>query len=114
MVTLLKIRLWRQLIHSSQTILLFFCDASADETNGLKGILQSFKIILGLKINYNKCEMLGVQLLEDNVPMFAAVFGHRAGSFPSKYLVMLLCIGMPKRSLWDQVIERYEKKLPSW
>lgn len=42
---------------------LIFCDASIEEVNCLKGILLWFEVVSGLKINYGKCEMLGVRPL---------------------------------------------------
>ena len=36
------------------------------------------------------------------------------GKLPAKYLGLPLCLGLPKKHLWDSVVERIEKKLSSW
>lgn len=83
---------------------LIFSYTSVDQINVLNGILRWFEIVLGPKINYNKCEMIGVRVLDDNISILASMFGRSIGHFPSTHLGMPLCIGMPKRSLWDPVI----------
>ena len=73
-----------------------------------------FEVLLGLKINYGKCEFIGVWMEVNQVDFFANVFGCKARKLPSKYLGLPLCLGFPKKSLWDSVVERIEKKLSSW
>ena len=39
---------------------ILFCDASLDHLQNLKCILKWFEFLSGLKINYDKCELIGV------------------------------------------------------
>lgn len=48
------------------------------------------------------------------VAHFASVFRCKAGSFPSMYLGMPLSIGILKKSPWEPVITRFDKKLSLW
>ena len=48
------------------------------------------------------------------VDSFAKIFGCKAEELPSKYMGLPLCLGIPKKSLWDSVVERVENKLSSW
>lgn len=41
-------------------------------------------------------------------------FGCRFRKIPSKYLGLPLCVGLPKKDLWDLVVEHIGKKLSSW
>ena len=76
--------------------------------------MKWFEFLSGLKINYDKCELIGVQTENNHVAFLADVFGCKVGKLPSKYLGIPLCLGFPKKHLWDSVVERIEKKLSSW
>ena len=45
---------------------IMFCDASLDQLQNLKCILNRFEFLLGLKINYDKCELIGIQTKESH------------------------------------------------
>lgn len=42
------------------------------------------------------------------------VFGCKLGCLSSKYLGLPLCMGLPKRRLWDPVVERVDRKPNTW
>lgn len=91
-----------------------FCDASLNQVETLKFILKWFERLSGLKINYGKCELIGVQLTDSHVVSLENAFGCRAGELPSKYLGLTLYVGSSKKHLWDAVVERIDKRLSSW
>eukprot|EP00268_Persea_americana_P043743 TRINITY_DN4402_c0_g1_i1.p1 TRINITY_DN4402_c0_g1~~TRINITY_DN4402_c0_g1_i1.p1 ORF type:complete len:267 (+),score=37.38 TRINITY_DN4402_c0_g1_i1:1657-2457(+) len=101
-----------QLYFAGDTII--FCDASLAQVNNLKIILKWFEVLSGLKINYEKCEFIGVQMDLSQVDYLANIFGCKDGKLPKKYLGLPLYLGIPKKSLWDSMVERVEKKLSSW
>eukprot|EP00268_Persea_americana_P041230 TRINITY_DN41041_c4_g1_i1.p1 TRINITY_DN41041_c4_g1~~TRINITY_DN41041_c4_g1_i1.p1 ORF type:complete len:107 (+),score=11.85 TRINITY_DN41041_c4_g1_i1:237-557(+) len=73
-----------------------------------------FELLSGLKINYGKCELIDIHLTESHVASLATTFWLKAGKLPSKYLGLPLCLGLPKKILWEPVVERIEKRLDSW
>ena len=75
---------------------IIFCDASLNQVESLKFILKWFEWHSGLKINYGKCELIGVQFTNNHVVSLANAFGRRAGKLPSKYLGLPLCLELPK------------------
>lgn len=77
-------------------------------------MLKWFELLSGLKINYEKCELIGVRVADSLLVSLANAFGCKVGKFPSKYLGVPLCLGLPKKSLWDSVVECIDKKLSSW
>ena len=93
---------------------IIFCNASSDQVDNLKFLLQWFEMFSGLKINYDKCELIGVQTDESHVTALAHSFGCKVGKLPSKYLGLPLCVGLPKKYIWDSVVERIDKTLSSW
>ena len=46
---------------------IIFCDASSDQLDNLKFLLQWFEMLSGLKFNYDKCELIGVRIVESHV-----------------------------------------------
>ena len=91
-----------------------FCDTSMTWVIIVKFILKWFEKLSGRQINYGKCEMIGVRMEDINVALLASAFGCKVGKLPSKYLGLPLCIGLPKKCLWDTFVERTQKKLSSW
>ncbi|RVW38691.1 hypothetical protein CK203_077479 [Vitis vinifera] len=70
-------------------------------------------IILGLRINLDKNEILPVGRVE-NVELLALELGYKVGALPSTYLG--LSLGAPHKSMavWDGVEERIQKRLALW
>ena len=53
--------------------------------------------------------------MEDtHVQLMAAGFGCKVGWLPTKYVGLPICLGKPKKHLWDPVVERHEKRLSTW
>lgn len=77
-------------------------------------ILLWFQVCLGLKINFNKSEMMGVNLDFSTCRELVAILGCKVFSFPTSYLGLTLVIGKPRKSCWDKVLEKKEKRLSVW
>ena len=90
-----------------------FCDADLVQVDNLKLILKWFELLSGLKINYEKFELVGIHL-EHLLVSLAMKFGCKVGKLPTKYLGLPLCSGLPKKSLWDPVMEQIEIRWSSW
>lgn len=76
-------------------------------------MLLFFQAVSGLRINISKSEIIPVGEVGD-VNSLASFFGCIVASLPSSYLG--LPIGAPSRcaTLWNPVIERYERRLVGW
>ena len=59
-----------------------FFDASPDEVQTLKLILKWFEFLSGLRINYEKCEFIGVWLVANQFVSLENAFGCRVGKLP--------------------------------
>lgn len=77
----------------------------------VKAILQYFEAVSGLKVNFFKSEIFGVQL---SILSSVHLMGCKAGSLPTSYLGRLLHLESASKDLWNPVIERVERKLAPW
>lgn len=103
-----------RLINGFQVDTLILCDAKIKKVLNLKAILRWFEFISGLKINYDRCELIGIRTDTTFTFASASAFGCKVRNLPPKYLGLLLCMGLPKKKLWDTVVEHLDKKLSSW
>jgi hypothetical protein len=52
----------------------------------LKWLLVCFEQLSGMKINYNKSDMVPINLNEEETQMYSRIFCYKLGAFPFKYL----------------------------
>jgi hypothetical protein len=52
----------------------------------LKWLLVCFEQLSGMKINYNKSDMMPINLNEEETQMYSRIFCYKLGAFPFKYL----------------------------
>ena len=79
----------------------------------LNWLMMWFEAISGLRINLNKSEIIPVGRVTD-VEVLALELGCKVGTLPSFYL--RLPLGGPHISMavWDEIEERFRKRLASW
>jgi hypothetical protein len=61
----------------------------------LKALLQTFVDSTGLKVIYQKSNMIPINLSEDRLDHFAATMNFKNGNLPFTYLGFPLCISKP-------------------
>lgn len=66
-------------------------------------------MILGLKINYEKCEMIGLRTTDTFLVSMADASNCKVGKFRTKYLGLPLCMGITKQKLQDSIVERLKR-----
>jgi hypothetical protein len=65
---------------------LFFLKNDLVSDGHLKWIMVCFEQISGMKINYNKSDMVPMNLGEEETQQYSRIFCCKVGSFPFKYL----------------------------
>ena len=92
---------------------LVFCQANQDQMTYLSWLLMWFEVVLGLRINLEKSELIPVGSVV-NIDNLAMDFDCRVGSLRSTYLSLPL--GAPFKSVivWDEVEERFHRRLATW
>lgn len=80
----------------------------------LKAILIGFQLASGLKVNFHKSILCGVNMGEEEVSAFASTLCCRTGAFPFTYLGLPIGGKPSSKTFWQPVIDRIEKRLQGW
>ncbi|XP_058076347.1 uncharacterized protein LOC131224925 [Magnolia sinica] len=93
---------------------LIFSEADPVKVGNLRTTIHCFEAMSGLRINLAKSKMFGVNLKEEEVSVFANSFGCSSISLLVSFVGLPLCLGLPPKSLWDKVINRFKSYLAKW
>jgi hypothetical protein len=93
---------------------LFIGEACVENLWSMKAILRWFELMSGLKVNFSKSCLFGVNV--DNTFLdHAASFLHcKLGSFPFIYLGLPVGANPRRASTWDPMVKAIERRLLSW
>jgi hypothetical protein len=98
--------------YADDTILLI--QDNADQAVNLKLILYIFETMFGLKINFEKSEVMMVLDDEEKAQFFASLFNCQQGSWPIKYLGTPVCARRPTVAEMKFLGEKTKKKMSGW
>jgi hypothetical protein len=85
-----------------------------DKAANLKWLLVYFEQLSGMKINYNKSDLLVVGVDEDRANEFARIFCCKRSEFPIKYLGVPLHFAKLRREDLQPVIDKIVKRIVGW
>ncbi|XP_026396756.1 uncharacterized protein LOC113291436 [Papaver somniferum] len=97
----------------TQNDTLVFLDAKEEEVENLLIILQIFEAMTGLKVNLSKSSTLSVGA-DDKIQEMAEILNCGIEQLPLKYLGLQVGANSRNASIWDVVIEKFQKKLALW
>ena len=88
--------------------------ATVDNLWPMKSILRGFEMASGLKINFLKSSLIGVNVSDDFMEMACNFLSCSRGSLPFNYLG--LPVGANGRNLatWEPLVESLNRKLNGW
>ncbi|KAK1430346.1 hypothetical protein QVD17_13017 [Tagetes erecta] len=89
-------------------------DLSMENANSIKRLLRCFYLISGLKINFNKSVLYGVNLDHDEIHLTASVIKCQSGSIPFTYLGLTVGANMNRICNWAPVINTFDARLSKW
>ncbi|GJR32563.1 RNA-directed DNA polymerase, eukaryota, reverse transcriptase zinc-binding domain protein [Tanacetum coccineum] len=93
---------------------IFLGEWSSVNAHNLLCMLCCFYLISGLKINVNKCNVLGVGVSNEEVSNLAKIIGCGAAKFLMKYLGVPVGGNMARCSNWNAIIQKFSSKLSLW
>ncbi|XP_071700548.1 uncharacterized protein [Rutidosis leptorrhynchoides] len=89
---------------------IFFGEWSRRNARNLMYLLECFERASGLKVNYNKSQLFGIGISNDNVEALASWCSCLAGRLPFMYLGIPVGNKMKKLNDWSPVIEKFNKR----
>ena len=92
---------------------LVFCEESLDQMTYLSWLLMWLEVCSGLKINLEKSELIPVGRVHD-IEGLALELGCKVGGLPSCYLGFPLGAPFKSMAVWDEVKERFRRRLAMW
>ncbi|GKV00956.1 hypothetical protein SLEP1_g13565 [Rubroshorea leprosula] len=93
---------------------LLFGEATEENVWAMKGILRTFELVSGLKINFNKSLIIGIGVEEEWIDKMAWIMCCKKGNLPFKYLGIPIGGSCRKISFWKPLVEVFHKKLTTW
>jgi hypothetical protein len=84
------------------------------KARNLKLLLYIFEQFSGLKINFDKSEVLGIGGDQDMAPSYAHIFNYQIVIFPLKYMGVSISTSRLHVVDWLKLEEKMAKKLDVW
>lgn len=80
----------------------------------MKALLRGFEMVSGLKINFFKSSLIGVNVVSDFMDLTCNFLNCSEGSIPFKYLGLPVGANPGSMSTWEPLVESISGKLNSW
>jgi len=93
---------------------LFFCEDSWCNVVIMKSILRGFEIASGLKINFHKSRLAGVNVQSNKLLCYSKFLNCNLMGTPFKYLGLEVGGNPRKKSFWDHVLSKLKTRLSVW
>jgi hypothetical protein len=77
-------------------------------------ILNAFKALSGIRINYSKTKLILINLSQEEVVALASLVCCKLSTFLLKYLGVPLSDAKLKISDWQDLIDKIQRKIPNW
>ncbi|GKV06521.1 hypothetical protein SLEP1_g18404 [Rubroshorea leprosula] len=91
-----------------------FGKASEENIWAVKCIMRIFEIVSGLKINFGKSLLMGINVSNDWMKKMSIIMNCKQGVLPCKYLGMPIGGRYRSIAMWKPIIDAFKKKLASW
>jgi hypothetical protein len=80
----------------------------------LKAILRGFEMVSGLKVNFWKSNLMGVNVSHDFLTLASVFLNCRVSSIPFKYLGLPIGVNPRRASTWEPLLVSLRKRLGAW
>ncbi|GKV27067.1 hypothetical protein SLEP1_g36277 [Rubroshorea leprosula] len=93
---------------------IFFGEAIEDNIMMIKSIMRTFELPFGLKINFQKSQLMGISAEDGWVSKMAYRLCCKKGILPFKYLGIPIEGNHKRISMWQPLLDSFKKKLTRW
>ncbi|GKE55918.1 reverse transcriptase domain, reverse transcriptase zinc-binding domain protein [Tanacetum coccineum] len=85
-----------------------------ENAKSLMYILKCFEEVSGLKVNYNKSKIYGIEVNKEDMADMARWLRCGIGKIPFTYLGLPIGENMRRVNAWGQVVEKFKNRLADW
>jgi hypothetical protein len=89
-------------------------EASFANLWSLKAILRAFELVSGLKVNFWKSCVMGINVSNDFIRLASLFLNSKIGSVPFKYLGLPVGANPRRASTWEPMVTALRKRLEAW
>jgi len=93
---------------------LFLCEDSFNNVITLKAILRGFELASGLKINFHKSKLAGINVQSYSLDCYTKTLNCTQMGIPFKYLRIEVGGNPRKEQFWEPVINKIKARLSVW
>ena len=93
---------------------LFLCEDSLNNVVTLKVILRGYELTSGLKINFHKSKLTGINVQSIDVACYTNALNYTQMGLPFKYLGLEVGCNPRKKQFWEPVINKLKTRLSVW
>jgi len=93
---------------------LFMCEDSFSNIFSIKTILRCFELVSGLKINFHKLKLVGINVDRYTLETYVKTLNCNTMQIPLKYLGLEIGGNPGKALFWEPVINKINARLSSW
>jgi len=93
---------------------IIFLDHDIDKAKNIKLLLCVFEQLSSLKINFHKSEIFFFGQAKQHELMYSSLFGCKLGSYPFRYVGILMHFRKLSNNDWKIIEDRIEKRLSGW
>lgn len=87
---------------------------SWNNLRSIKAIFKGFELISGLKVNFHKSKVIGVNLEESFIESTSHFLSCYREKIPFKFLGILVSINLRRGESWKEVMSLFKRKLLTW
>lgn len=92
----------------------FLCSGNDEDVITTKVILRNFELVLGLKVNFGKFSILGINILPERLNSMVVMVGCSVVPFPFSYLGLNVGINHKSKAVWEDLIHKAKRRLFRW
>ena len=93
---------------------IFLCEDSFNNVVTLKAILRGFELASGLKINFHKSKLVGINVQSSDVACYTKTLNCKQMGVLFKYMGLEVGGSPRKKQFWDPIVNKLKAKLSVW
>jgi hypothetical protein len=89
-------------------------EATIDNLWSLKAILRGFEMVSGLKVNFWKSSLIGINVSYEFMTLASSFLNCKISSLPFKYFGLPVGANPRRLTTWEPLLESLRKRLGAW